>query len=92
MLPPGIKGLNILNMLQLPKEMQFTLEKANFSQALVVEKILKQEKALLKVSMEMSTNPEESVDFNRTMMELFAKMFGVNYFRKKLNHRCSTRF
>ena len=42
--------------------------------------------------MEMSTNPEESLDFIRTMMELFAKMFGVNYFPKKLNRRCSPRF
>ena len=42
--------------------------------------------------MEISTNPEESLDFIQTMMELFAKMLGVNYFRKKLNHRCSTRF
>ena len=38
LLPPGIKGLNILNMLQVPKEKQFTSEKANFLKNLKTRK------------------------------------------------------
>ena len=88
---------NILNMLQLSKEKQFTWEKANFLQAQKTEKIQEQEKHWLKISMEISTNPDAYLEPSRaSTMEFFAKIFNglsvINYFWKKLHHKCLIKF